>query len=155
MGAGASLDVSSATPMSASTQTAFDALPAAARAELITLMTCQPPRPSIEERLVSALEMALSQAVNAAASNPPPKKLLLVRHGQSTHNAATGDVGFGDSGADASLYDAPLSALGKWQAASLKRNAELASVELAVVSPLTRAIMTLLGAYRDREKRAK
>jgi len=72
--------------------------------------------------------------------------VLLVRHGQSMHNIS--DVhAFGDSGADATLYDAPLSSLGESQAAGLAGHALLATAEHAVVSPLTRAIQTMVGAF--------
>ena len=75
-----------------------------------------------------------------------PKVVLLVRHGQSMHNIS--DVAaYGDTGKDATLYDAPLSSLGESQAAALAGHAELAVAELAVVSPLTRAIQTMYGAF--------
>ena len=46
---------------------------------------------------------------------------------------------YGDTGADATLYDAPLSARGQQQAAGLDGNAALLEAELVLVSPLTRA----------------
>ena len=61
-----------------------------------------------------------------------PKVVLLVRHGQSMHNVS--DVAaYGDTGTDATLYDAPLSPLGESQAAAIAGHAELADAELAVV----------------------
>eukprot|EP00957_Ditylum_brightwellii_P174863 13314273-Ditylum_brightwellii.AAC.1 len=84
--------------------------------------------------------------------SPPPKKptepttLLLVRHGQSTHNISS-VAEHSDQGEDPSLYDAPLSPLGKQQAAALAGNAELAGADVILVSPLTRALQTLLGAF--------
>ena len=84
---------------------------------------------------------------------PPKTKTIiyLVRHGQSMHNIS--DVAqYGDTGADATLFDAPLSPHGKEQVAALKGNAELATAELCVTSPLTRAVQTLLGAFPEAPK---
>ena len=77
---------------------------------------------------------------------PQPKTLLLVRHGQSMHNIS--DVAqFGDQGADATLYDAPLSPLGHEQVAALAGHELLAKAEFIICSPLTRAIQTMYGAF--------
>ena len=54
---------------------------------------------------------------------------------------------YGDAGADATLYDAALSPLGEEQVATLANNPELATAELLLTSPLTRAIQTLFGAF--------
>ena len=59
---------------------------------------------------------------------------------------------YGDTGADATLFDASLSPHGKEQVAALKGNAELATVELCVTSPLTRAVQTLCGAFPEAPK---
>lgn len=91
--------------------------------------------------------LAPSLAAPALPAAPPrPKVLLLVRHGQSMHNVS--DVAqYGDAGADAALFDAPLSPLGEEQVAALAGHPELAAAELAITSPLTRAVQTLLGAF--------
>ena len=95
--------------------------------------------------LEELLEHAIASAVNAAAAGPSSSKtVLLVRHGQSTHNATTGDLGYGDMGDDDALYDAPLSTLGQEQAKRLAGQYD--DVDLAIVSPLTRAVQTMLGA---------
>ena len=54
---------------------------------------------------------------------------------------------YGDQGDDAALYDAPLSPLGHEQVAALAGHELLASAELLICSPLTRAIQTLYGAF--------
>ena len=94
---------------------------------------------------------AIGRALVAASrpkSPPPPtaKTLLLVRHGESMHNISE-VAQYGDQGTDSSLFDAPLSPLGETQVESLKGHEALAKAELAICSPLTRAVQTLLGAY--------
>ena len=59
---------------------------------------------------------------------------------------------YGDTGENAALFDAPLSPLGEQQVAALEGHPELAQAELAVTSPLTRAVQTLLGAYPSARK---
>jgi broad specificity phosphatase PhoE len=87
----------------------------------------------------------------SVAVAPTAKTLLLVRHGESMHNISE-VAQFGDKGADSSLFDAPLSPLGETQVESLKGHSALAGVELAICSPLTRAVQTLLGAYPELEE---
>ena len=97
----------------------------------------------------SFLAAAASRAADALAGSAalaPAKVVLFVRHGQSMHNIS--DVAaYGDKGEDAALFDAPLSPLGEQQVAALAGHAELAKADLSVVSPLTRAVQTLLGAF--------
>ena len=73
--------------------------------------------------------------------------LRLVRHGESLHNISS-VAAYGDQGADPSLYDAPLSPRGEAQASDLaSRDPDLvATASLVIVSPLTRALQTLIGA---------
>ena len=82
----------------------------------------------------------------AAKKPTEPTTLLLVRHGQSMHNISS-VAEHSDTGADESLYDAPLSPLGKQQVAALAGHEELATAELIITSPLTRAVQTLYGAF--------
>ena len=83
---------------------------------------------------------------------PPPSKktgpttLLLVRHGQSMHNISN-VAQYGDTGADETLFDAPLSPLGEQQVAALLGNSDLATADLIIASPLTRAVQTMFGAF--------
>jgi len=77
---------------------------------------------------------------------PGPKTLLLVRHGQSMHNISSVNE-YGDAGTDATLFDAKLSPLGEKQVAALAGNELLGKAELAICSPLTRAVQTLFGAF--------
>ena len=90
-------------------------------------------------------------SVGGSPPPPPPlptgpQTLLLVRHGQSMHNIAS-VAKYGDTGADASLFDAPLSPLGETQVAALAGHELLAKAELIISSPLTRAVQTLFGAF--------
>ena len=72
-------------------------------------------------------------------------KLHIIRHGQSTFNAA-----YTESGEDPMDFDAPLSPLGHRQVAA--RAAEWADFQpdLVVVSPFTRTIQTALGIFGGR-----
>lgn len=63
--------------------------------------------------------------------------LYLIRHGQSEFNAV-----FDETGADPLVFDAPLSDLGRRQAKSVAASAQALSVDLVVLSPLTRALET-------------
>mmetsp|Transcript_6908 Transcript_6908/g.23590 ORF Transcript_6908/g.23590 Transcript_6908/m.23590 type:complete len:223 (+) Transcript_6908:46-714(+) len=78
------------------------------------------------------------------------KELILVRHGESMHNISAVHA-YGDTGADEALFDAPLSPAGRAQADSLTARFALlcarTPVELAVVSPLTRAVETYVAAF--------
>ena len=94
--------------------------------KLVTLIEPPPPKP--------------------AKKPTDPTTLLLVRHGQSMHNISS-VAQHSDTGADATLYDAALSPLGEQQVEALVGHAELASAELVITSPLTRAVQTLFGAF--------
>jgi len=100
-------------------------------------------------RLVPVRKALRSLLVGPPPASPAKKavtELLLVRHGQSMHNIS--DVAqYGDTGADSTLFDAPLSPLGENQVAALAGHPELAAADLLVTSPLTRAVQTLLGAF--------
>lgn len=77
-----------------------------------------------------------------------PKVVLFVRHGQSMHNISS-VAAHSDQGDDMSLFDAELSPLGQEQVTSLAGHESLALADLAVVSPLARAIQTMFGAFPD------
>ena len=105
-------------------------------------------RPLVPHRLRLLLlsDEAEAKAEAHAKRKTVATELLLVRHGQSMHNISS-VAQYGDSGADATLFDAPLSSLGEQQVAALAGHAELATAELLIASPLTRAVHTLLGAF--------
>ena len=69
-----------------------------------------------------------------------PKAIHLIRHGESTFNAA-----YREAGEDPMIVDAPLSALGRRQVDRLAGELCDVTFELAVTSPFTRAIQTCLG----------
>ena len=76
-----------------------------------------------------------------------PIHLLLVRHGESTHNISS-VAEYGDHGRDPSLYDAPLSPIGTTQACALStQHPDLVTADLILSSPLTRALQTMCGAF--------
>ena len=80
----------------------------------------------------------------ATPETAPPKTVHCIRHGQSTFNAH-----YAEFGVDPIHFDAPLTDLGHQQVA--ERAAEIAQYryELVVTSPLTRAIQTTLGLFKD------
>jgi len=76
-----------------------------------------------------------------------PKKLILVRHGESTYNLHHEQT----HSDPMNLWDAPLTAQGEDQASSLtgyfgSLRSNSAAVQLALTSPLTRSVQTLLRA---------
>lgn len=76
-----------------------------------------------------------------AGSRLPLKTVYLVRHGESTHNAQSHSyrrVGYND----ASYLDAPLTLVGRGQAARLVHHLPTLDIELVVASPLRRATQT-------------
>lgn len=74
-----------------------------------------------------------------------PKTIFLIRHGQSTFNAH-----YEATGEDPGHFDAPLTDLGHAQAAQVRDDLAGTPVDLAVCSPLTRAIQTTLGIFGER-----
>ncbi len=70
----------------------------------------------------------------------------LIRHGQSTFNAA-----YAEAGEDPMDFDAPLSPLGHHQVAELRAEFAEARVDLAVTTPFTRALQTCLGLFGGRD----
>ncbi len=68
--------------------------------------------------------------------------VFLIRHGQSTFNAA-----FEASGIDPLHFDARLSRLGVTQIAAQRQAALALGVDLVVASPLTRALETATGLF--------
>ena len=76
-------------------------------------------------------------------------EIFLVRHGQSTFNAA-----WEESPTDPLHFDAPLSQLGRLQVEEARRRlSALPAPNLVVCSPLTRAIQTALGLFGDTDAR--
>ncbi|KAF0112640.1 MAG: putative phosphoglycerate mutase family protein [Rhodospirillaceae bacterium] len=72
-----------------------------------------------------------------------PARIHLIRHGQSTFNAAVAVSPF----TDPMLFDPPLSARGWAEVAELRGRMD--PVELVLTSPLTRAVQTALSVFGD------
>jgi broad specificity phosphatase PhoE len=70
------------------------------------------------------------------------KEVHLIRHGESEFNAA-----FALKRVDPMIFDAPLTPRGHEQAALLRPEVTALGVETVIISPLTRAIQTALGAF--------
>ena len=70
--------------------------------------------------LVSRMRDGIGERAHGAPQwhGAPKKTLLLVRHGESTHNASGAGVASGDKGDDPTLYDAPLTKKGESQVAA-------------------------------------
>lgn len=73
------------------------------------------------------------------------KQIHLIRHGQSTFNAA-----YAEAGEDPMYFDAPLSPLGEEQVVALRGDVAGLALDLVVTSPFTRAVQTCLGAFSGR-----
>lgn len=74
-----------------------------------------------------------------------PKTVHLIRHGQSTFNAA-----FSDPWVDPLHFDAPLTPTGHEQVRAMRAVVADTAYDLVVTSPLTRAIQTALGLFGER-----
>eukprot|EP00741_Cyanophora_paradoxa_P014308 tig00020780_g13799.t1 len=72
------------------------------------------------------------------------KRVYVIRHGQSTYNAAT-DSG----GPDPMLFDAELTGKGVQQAKALQAQVKELPIEVVFSSPLRRAIQTTLHAFEN------
>ncbi|SER17519.1 Broad specificity phosphatase PhoE [Faunimonas pinastri] len=70
------------------------------------------------------------------------KRILCIRHGQSTFNAASAETGV-----DPLHFDAPLTELGHQQVRRAREAMRDIPVELVVTSPLTRALQTTHGIF--------
>ena len=70
------------------------------------------------------------------------RRVLCIRHGESTFNAA-----WRASSVDPLHFDARLSAVGVEQVQQARRALESVPVELVIVSPLTRALQTAAGLF--------
>jgi broad specificity phosphatase PhoE len=70
------------------------------------------------------------------------KIIDLIRHGQSTFNAA-----YAETGSDPLHYDARLTPLGHAQVKAARETLRAADYELIVTSPFTRAIETAIGLF--------
>jgi broad specificity phosphatase PhoE len=78
-----------------------------------------------------------------SASSATKKTVYLIRHAQSTHNEFALTWKETDQWADPMHVDAKLSKLGQSQVEQLREKAkELTDIELIVVSPLSRALIT-------------
>ncbi|HEY5863390.1 MAG TPA: histidine phosphatase family protein [Casimicrobiaceae bacterium] len=75
---------------------------------------------------------------------PPASTVLCIRHGESTFNAA-----WAANPADPLHWDARLSALGREQVRQARDVMLRHPVEVVLVSPLTRAIETAVGLFRE------
>ena len=73
------------------------------------------------------------------------REILLIRHGESTFNAA-----YRATGVDPQIIDAPLSETGHLQVAQTRERLARHAFDLVVSSPFTRAIQTALGIFEDR-----
>jgi len=93
----------------------------------------------------SRLRLALPALLLGAGPSPDPpssaKSVLFIRHGESVANAA------GPLGAD--IYDAPLTNLGRMQAAAWAREAPHWGVEQIFCSPLVRSIETAATIFGE------
>ncbi len=74
------------------------------------------------------------------------KLVHLIRHGESTFNAA-----YRETGQDPIDYDAPLSPTGHRQVAGRRAAFDGLVIDLVVTSPFTRAIETALGLFGHRD----
>lgn len=72
------------------------------------------------------------------------RSVLLIRHGESTFNAA-----YRATGVDPLHLDARLTETGLAQVAEAREQLRGVPVDLVVVSPLTRALQTALGIFAD------
>ena len=73
-----------------------------------------------------------------------PKRMLCIRHGESTFNAIASH-----SRVDPLHYDARLSELGEQQVRGAREMLRHRRVDLVVTSPLTRALQTTAGIFAD------
>ena len=78
------------------------------------------------------------------------RTILLIRHGESTFNAA-----YRDSGVDPMLFDAPLTPKGHAQVAAARLTLRGRPVDLVLASPLTRALQTATGIFGDHPSHPK
>jgi broad specificity phosphatase PhoE len=72
------------------------------------------------------------------------RKILCIRHGESTFNAT-----YADDGVDPMLFDAPLTERGHAQVAAARLELRETPVDLVLTTPLTRALQTTLGIFAD------
>lgn len=72
------------------------------------------------------------------------RSITLIRHGESTFNAADPVAG-----ADPMLFDAPLTDRGHAQVEAARLTMRTRPVEAVIASPLTRALQTALGIFGD------
>ena len=72
------------------------------------------------------------------------KRILCIRHGESTFNAA-----YRATPVDPLHFDAPLSAVGHEQVRQARAELRSFAVELVMTSPLTRALETAVGLFGD------
>lgn len=76
------------------------------------------------------------------------KELFLIRHAESTHNSYAYKEGHGeDVEIDPLHWDATLSEKGFEQAAELAKKIQDLQVDVVIVSPLSRALVTCLESF--------
>ena len=78
-----------------------------------------------------------------------PRKVLLVRHGEGTHNVRAQRWGGGNP---YNTLDPSLTVAGLGQAKELAQDPRLADPELLVVSPLSRAVETAAAAFGEQPR---
>lgn len=71
-------------------------------------------------------------------------RVLCIRHGESTFNAAHRATGI-----DPMHFDAPLTETGRAQVAEARERLRSVEIDLVVTSPLTRALQTTAGLFAD------
>eukprot|EP00928_Gymnodinium_smaydae_P062514 TRINITY_DN46362_c0_g1_i1.p1 TRINITY_DN46362_c0_g1~~TRINITY_DN46362_c0_g1_i1.p1 ORF type:complete len:238 (+),score=42.99 TRINITY_DN46362_c0_g1_i1:128-841(+) len=81
---------------------------------------------------------AVTAPLGTAAGDGPPRRILLLRHGQGVHNLTGEDV-----------RDAPLTEAGREQASSWRKHIGELGANVVLVSPLSRAVETACLAYAD------
>jgi glucosyl-3-phosphoglycerate phosphatase len=72
------------------------------------------------------------------------RRILCIRHGESTFNAIAPT-----SAGDPLHYDAPLSEVGHQQVKSARDRLRHEAIDLVITSPLTRALQTTAGLFAD------
>eukprot|EP01132_Coremiostelium_polycephalum_P008405 gene8405-10322_t len=97
--------------------------------------------------------MTIEQKLDGATTTTTTKKIFLIRHGQSTYNAAA----LANGGKDPYLFDARLTELGISQAEGLGDviRDNLQDVQLIVSSPMTRALDTTRRGFAALIKEGK
>ena len=117
------------------------------------------PRPPLVIQRRSTLEGELSSGSGAAElitseefeelDATEPRRVVLVRHGEGTHNTRTQRWGGGNP---YNTLDPSLTEAGLAQATEVAQDPRLANPELVVVSPLSRAVQTAAAIFGEQPK---